>query len=174
MRPGAAAGSAVPMDAPAADPYLAHLDRLVGEWRTEATHPFFPGLVVHGTVAARWLDGGHFLEQRSENEHPDFPNALSVIGRMDQDRADQGEDAKDAAPEGEGLRMHYFDSRGVFRIYETSVDEAAWRWERMAPGFSQRFTGTFADDGDTIVGVSQLQRDDADWADDLEITYRRA
>jgi hypothetical protein len=53
------------------------------------------------------------------------------------------------------------------------VDGASWWYWRNAAGFSQRFTGRFADGGDTIVGRSQLCTDDAHWADDLAITYRR-
>ena len=55
--------------------------------------------------------------------------------------------------------MHYYDSRGVFRVCTASIDETAWRWSREFPGFSQRFTGTFADDGATIVGKSELCKD---------------
>jgi hypothetical protein len=39
--------------------------------------------------------------------------------------------------------------------------------------FSQRFTGTWADGGDTILGRRQLGRDDVHWMGDLAITYRR-
>ena len=70
--------------------------------------------------------------------------------------------------------MHYHDSRGVFRIYECAIEPGIWRWWRDVPGFSQRFTGTVADDGDTIVGQSQLRRDDVHWADDLRLIYRRS
>lgn len=69
--------------------------------------------------------------------------------------------------------MHYFDSRGVHRIYEASISDDSWKLWRDAPDFSQRFTGTFQDDGNTIVGVGQLSRDGATWDDDLQITYRR-
>jgi hypothetical protein len=69
--------------------------------------------------------------------------------------------------------MHYYDSRGVFRAYDAAIDETSWRWSREVPGMSQRFTGTFADGGDTIVGLSQLREDDVHWKDDLAITYRR-
>ena len=69
--------------------------------------------------------------------------------------------------------MHYYDSRGVFRAYDTSATADSWRIWRNAPGFSQRFTGTFADGGDTIAGLWQLCEDDVNWADDLQITYRR-
>jgi hypothetical protein len=45
---------------------------------------------------------------------------------------------------------------------------------RDAPGFSQRLTATFDEDGNTISGKSKLARDDKTWDDDLEVTYRRA
>lgn len=155
-----------------ADPTLAHLDRLVGTWTTEATHPAVPGVVVHGTAAVEWLEGGRFLVHRARTDHPDFPDGLSVIGCMEHDRA-EGTGGDGPAPAAAPLRMHYFDSRGVFRVYETTVDDASWQYWRNAAGMSQRFTGRFADGGDTIVGRSQLCTDDVHWADDLAITYRR-
>ena len=54
------------------------------------------------------------------------------------------------------LCMHYFDSRAVFRVFDMSIDDAGWRLSRNAPGFSQRFTGTFADGGETIDGRWEL------------------
>ena len=154
------------------DTTLAPLDRLVGTWTTEATHPAMPGVVVQGTAVIEWLEGRRFLLQRSRNDHPDFPDALWVIGHMEQDRVEHG--ARSAPASGASpLRMHYFDSRGVFRVYETRVTDAAWEYWRNAPGFSQRLTGRFEDGGDTIVGRSQLCTDDVHWADDLAITYRR-
>jgi hypothetical protein len=132
------------------------LNALVGEWTTEATHPAYPDVVVHGRVTFEWLEGQQFLIQRSRTEHPDFPDSLAVIG---------GE---------EELAMHYFDSRGVHRLYEMSLSEGVWTMSRDAPGFSQRFTGTWSDDGDTLSGLWQLSRDDETWADDLEIVFHRA
>lgn len=153
------------------DPTLEPLNRLVGTWETEATHPMMPGVVVHGTATIEWLEGERFLMNRSRTDHPDFPDALSVIGHLDHDRVDSGTgEVADGEPR---LRMHYFDSRGVFRVYETSIDAASWRVWRDTPGFSQRFTGALSDEGDTISGVWQLRRDDVHWADDLKITYRR-
>jgi hypothetical protein len=69
--------------------------------------------------------------------------------------------------------MHYFDSRGVFRIYQVSMDAGVWRIWRDAPGFSQRFIGNLAHAGKTIVGQWDLCRDDRTWHSDLAITYRR-
>ena len=123
---------------------------------------------MRGTATIEWLDGRRFLTQRARNDQPDFPDSLSVIGETAHDRVGGGGD--DTVPK---LRMHYYDSRGVFRVYDASVDDATWRLWRDAPGFSQRFTGRMTDGGDTIVGQWQLCRDDVHWADDLQITYRR-
>ena len=68
--------------------------------------------------------------------------------------------------------MHYFDSRGVFRDFETRVTDDAWEFWREAAGFPQRFTGRFADGGRTIEGLVQLRNDGGQWLDDLAITYR--
>ena len=154
------------------DPILTRLGRLVGRWTTEATHPSMPGVVVHGTATIEWLEGERFLTIRARVDHPDFPDSLSVIGNFEHDRVDG---ATRSVPEEAttSLRMHYFDSRGVFRLLEASIDDAAWRLSRLAPGFSQRFTGTFTDGGNTIVGLWELCEDDVHWANDLAITYRR-
>jgi hypothetical protein len=151
---------------------LAALDGLVGVWATEATHPATPGIVVRGTVTIEWLEGERFQIHRARTDHPDFPDAISIVGDFGKDRVEPPAKVAQERDEDASLGMHYFDSRGVFRVYEVSVDERAWHYWREAPGFSQRFTGTFEDGGDTIVGMSQLDRDGT-WKDDLQITYRR-
>ena len=103
------------------EPALEPLNRFVGSWVTEATHPALPNVVVHGTASFEWLEGQRFLILRSRNDHPDFPDSISIIGFTDVDRA--GADAgASAASSGSRLCMHYFDSRGVFRVYEVNVD----------------------------------------------------
>ena len=135
---------------------LEPLQALVGEWTLELTHPMVEGTVVSGRSTFEWLEGESFLLQRSRNDHPDFPDSLGVIG----------------VPEGE-LSMHYFDSRGVFRVYGVRFDDGVWKMRRDEPGFSQRFSGSFGENGDTISGQWQLSRDDETWDDDLAITFRR-
>lgn len=130
--------------------------RLVGEWTTEATHPAVPGTVVHGTARVEWLAGERFLIFRARTDHPDFPDSISVIGDID------------------GLRMHYFDSRGVHRIYEMTVSEEGWEIARDAPEFSQRLWVTFTDEDNTMIGKSKLSEDGETWNDDLAIKYSRA
>ncbi len=136
---------------------LESLSALVGTWDIEARHPAFPDTVVRGQSVFEWFDGEKFLVQRSHTDHPDFPNSLSVIG--------EGE---------ERLAMHYFDSRGVQRVYQVVMGDGVWTMWRDAPGFSQRFTGRIGDGGGTISGLWQLSKDGFHWADDLAITFRRA
>ena len=70
--------------------------------------------------------------------------------------------------------MHYFDPRGVHRVFAVDITANTWRFWNNAPGFAQRFTGTFSDDGNAIHGEGELSRDDgATWEHDLAITYRR-
>jgi hypothetical protein len=155
-------------------PPLERLDRLVGTWITAANHPALPGVVVHGTAVIEWLEGERFLIHRARTDHADFPDSISIIGVTDRDRLDNQSDQGSGLDTDAILSMHYFDSRGVFRVYDVSVDDEAWRLWRDAPGFSQRFTGAFTDGGDTIDGHWQLRRDDIHWDDDLEIIYRRS
>jgi hypothetical protein len=140
------------------NPQLQPFDALVGEWTIEARHQALPGVVVRGDAVFEWLEGEQFLIQRSRMEHPDFPDAIAIIGVL-----------------GDCLAMHSYDSRGVHRVLATSFDDGAWRlWrEASAPDFSQRFEGSFADGGDTIQGLFQISHDDTRWEDDMEITYRR-
>jgi hypothetical protein len=140
---------------------LRDLDQLVGEWTLEATHPAFPGLVVPGRSSFEWADGEKFMVQRSTADHPDFPNSISVIGAMSED-------------DDERLSLHYYDSRGVHRVYSLEMSDGVLRITRDAPGFSQRFEARLADGGHTLAGTWLLSQDDETWDDDLEITYRRA
>src|SRR5215216_5149210 len=119
-------------------PVLEHLDALVGEWETEATHPYLPGTTIRGRATFEWLEGGFFLIWRAAYEHPDIPNSIAILGCDDSG----GEPS-------EGCSMHYFDSRGVSRVYGVSADEGVWRFWRDWPGFSQRYVGRFSDDGNT-------------------------
>ena len=137
------------------DPALEAFDVLIGTWDTEATHPAVDA-VVPGTVTYEWLEGGHFLIQRSQNDHELFPDAISVIG----------------PPEtGDGLVMEYFDSRGVRRTYAIAIEDGLMRIWRDQPGFDQRVEMKLGRDG--FEGVYQLAETPGGWKDDLRVTYRR-
>ena len=130
-------------------------DVLTGTWTTAATHPMFDA-VVPGSITWEWLEGGHFVVQRSHNDHDQFPDAICVIG----------------APEtGEGLVSEYFDSRGVRRTYGVSLDDGVLRQWRDDPAFAQRFSATLAPDA--FEGQWQVAETPGDWRDDLQVSYRR-
>lgn len=93
------------MDANASDA-MRTLEVLVGEWQTDA-----PGMEAEGRTSFEWLEGGGFLVERSVVSRPEFPNSISVIGPTGPDGA---------------LQQHYFDSRGVARVYEMTLDAGTW------------------------------------------------
>jgi hypothetical protein len=135
------------------------LDAFIGEWTIEASFEGAPA----GTVSFEWMPGGKFVVQRWEVPHPAAPDGLAVIGY----------------DEGRGTYLqHYFDSRGVARVYEMSLEGDTWTLSRteadFAPlDFAQRWTGTFSADGGTIEGTWEIAHDGATWEKDFDMTYRR-
>jgi hypothetical protein len=148
-------------------PMLEHLDALVGQWETEATHQSYPGTVVRGRATFEWLEGGHFLIWRARNDHPDFPDSIAILGCVDSD------DSEAFGDPGGGCSLRYFDSRGVARRYALGAEAGVWRFWQDWPGFSQRFTGALSADRNTIAGVAELCEDGTMWREDLRITYKR-
>ena len=122
---------------------LRRLEPLVGEWRIEAPAFALPAeLAGSARTSFEWTLGGAFLLQRSSVPVPEAPDGLTVIG-------------PDA--EGDGYTQHYFDSRGIARIYAMTFDGRDWTLERHTPDFSalpfhQRWLATLSADGDTIHG----------------------
>jgi len=94
----------------------------------------------------------------SEIDEPGIPSGVAVFG---------SDDSADV------FFMLYFDERGVSRKYEVTLRNNIWKLWRNAPGFSQRFTGTFVDYGLSIIGKGELSRDGSRWEPDLELTYTR-
>ncbi|MEO7997425.1 MAG: hypothetical protein ABI852_08270 [Gemmatimonadaceae bacterium] len=155
------------------DQVMRPFGQLVGKWKSEATHPKMPGVVVHGTTVIEWLEGERFLIVRASTDHPDFPDSISIIGNTSQDRVEGATGKIAGSADDDALHLHYYDERGVFRDYVTRWEGTSWLYSREVKGFSQRFTGKLTNDGATIVGLSQLREDDVHWTDDLAITYQR-
>lgn len=137
------------------DPALAPFDALIGTWTTEAKHQAVDE-VVHGTTSFEWLEGGHFVVQRSHTDHELFPDGMSVIG---------------APEEGDGLVLEYFDSRGVRRTYGVSLEGGVLRMWRNSPGFDQRLTAPIGPD--VFEGTFELATTPGAWEVDMKVTYRR-
>ncbi|MFL5734671.1 MAG: hypothetical protein ACJ78Q_16035 [Chloroflexia bacterium] len=146
---------------PVQNPALKNLDVLVGVWSVEISNMSFqsdPSATVRGQDRFEWLEGGAFLMMYSDTEYPDVPNAVRAIGRDDSV---------------EKYSMLYFDSRGVSRIYDMSLEDGVWKLWRNAPGFRQRFTGTFSADGNTIAARWEKSSDGTNWEHDFDLTYQK-
>jgi hypothetical protein len=141
-------------------PAVAGLEPLIGNWTIEVSLAP-PG--VNATGSFEPVLGGAFVLQRDDVPDP-FPSGLCVLA------ANEG---------GGGYTQHYFDSRGVVRIYAMTFSNGVWTLERTSAdftplSFAQRYRGTFTDDGNAIEGAWESRQEGADWALDFELTYRRA
>lgn len=139
------------------NPALKDFSVLLGNWTTTGSHRLISH-PLHGRASFEWAEGGAFLMMRSEIDEPEVPSAVSIIGSDDAAKA---------------YFMLYFDERGISRKFDVSMSGNVLKYWRIIPGFSQRFTGTLSEDGNTIVGLSELCEDDVTWMRDLELTFQR-
>ena len=112
---------------------------------------------------------GEFIVMRTVGEPAEMPATLAVIG---------------GAPDGEPQPMHYFDSRGVQRLFLTTLLGSTWTIWRApgedwngpdGPGFNQRFIGELSADGQAIEGRWERGVGDAgdEWELDFPLRYNR-
>jgi hypothetical protein len=139
---------------------LKALEPFVGEWRMEAS--LAPG--VGGRASFEWALDETFLVQRTSIPVEGAPEGLSIIA-LDHD--------------GEAFTMHYFDSRGVVRLYAMTIRDGAWTLQRDSADFTplpfhQRYEGRFTGDGRRIDGRWETSEDGTDWKLDFELNYIRA
>jgi hypothetical protein len=144
---------------------LEALEPLVGEWSLIAHFEGLPPMDAGARVTFEWLAGKAFLIERWEVPVPEAPDGIAIIG---------------ADPESAGNYLqHYFDSRGVARVYKMSFEDGVWKLWRDEPDFSpldfsQRFIGTVSDDGKTIAGSWEICHDGTTWEHDFDLTYVKA
>ncbi len=140
------------------NPALKPFELLIGEWQTTGSHPYLPGVVLHGRTSFDWIEGGAFLLMRSEIDEPHFPHGIAIFA------------TDDAAKK---VVMLHFDERGVSRVYDVTLAGNQLRWWRDEPSFSQRFVMTIEDDGNRMTSKGEMSRDGAAWEKDLELTHIR-
>jgi hypothetical protein len=139
---------------------MERLEPLIGEWDVETS--FAPPGAVRATATFEWALGRRFVLQRMQVDLPEAPDGLMVI-----------------SPSGDGFTQHYFDSRGVVRVYAMTFDGRTWTLQRDAPDFSpldfaQRYAGVLSEDGARIEGRWHTRAPDAsEWARDFDLTYVR-
>jgi hypothetical protein len=140
------------------DPRLAALDVFVGEWIEQVEVPGAPP----GRSIFEWDLKGSFLVQRALSPLPEYPDGLMII-----------------SVEPDGYLQHYFDSRGVVRLYRMTLENGTWTLLRTEPDFtplefSQRFVGVISPDGQRIEGQWETSYDEGQsWVIDFPLSYTR-
>jgi hypothetical protein len=141
---------------------LERLDVFVGEWTLEARFPGEQPMPAPARTRFEWALDRQFLFQRTEIPVSEAPDSLTIVS--------VGSDG--------GYTQHYYDSRGVVRLYAMRLVDRTWTLTRESPDFSplefrQRFTGTFSDDNNLIEGTWETGLGDTSWVPDFALTYRR-
>lgn len=140
------------------NPALKDLEFLIGEWEVTGSHPYLPGITLHGRASFEWLEGGAFLILHSDIDNPKFPDGVEIFGSDDNTKE---------------FFMLHFDERGVSRKYNVSLTKNGLSWSRDEPSFSQRFNLRLEDNGQ-MVSKGEMSRDGAAWEKDLELKYERS
>jgi hypothetical protein len=143
----------------AAKAALKRLEAFLGEWVVEASFPGSPS----GHVTFEWALGGQYVIARSDAPDP-VPDSITIIS---------------VDPRSGKYTQHYFDSRGVTRVYAMSFKAGVWELSRRSPdfsplNFSQRFKGRFSRDKTVIKGTWEASTDGKRWKRDFDLTYTKA
>ena len=128
------------------------LDRLLGSWRLTMHHSQMVEPVT-GHLRYERVLGDAFVALDWVYEHPDFPDAIAMLDET---------------------HFHYFDVRGVIRVFDFELDESGWRMTWIAPEFSQRSTARFL--GDDVIEVEGERSSDegVTWQHDFRMELHRA
>ena len=144
--------------AQAVNPALRRLDFLLGEWRTEGTHPQLAGQTLNGRTSFKRHEGGAFVIMRTHVDHPEIPDGMAIIGSDD----------------GAGtFAMVYFDERGISRLYDLTIGERTLTWRRDDPQLAQTNTIKAGDDEDILIGKGRMSQNGGAWGEDLSQTFHR-
>ena len=145
----------------------ARLEPLIGAWSMAIVMPGEKRPDELPDVGARatfeWMDDKAFVIERWTVPVPEAPDGVAVIGWDGARRS---------------FLQHYFDTRGVARVYEMSFADGVWKLERTKPDFSpfefsQRYTGTVSSDGKRIEGTWEIANDHKTWQKDFDLIYTR-
>jgi hypothetical protein len=137
---------------------IERLEPLIGEWRVSADFPGQSPTDLTGRLVCEWMLGGQYLAMRSEAPDP-VPDSFSII-----------------AADGERFTQHYYDSRGVKRLYTMEFGDGRWTLLRTEPDFSplpfhQRYVGDVG--ADEVRGRWEKSDDGREWELDFHLLYTR-
>jgi hypothetical protein len=127
------------------------LDRLLGTWDFTVHHAAMAEPVTGRQRYERALEGAYVLLTWTY-DHPEFPDAMALL-----------------SPE----TMHYFDVRGITRVFHLRFDQAGWSMVNLDPEFSQRITARFTGP-DAMDMEGEVSKDrGATWQHDLTMRSTR-
>ncbi|MFC4714272.1 hypothetical protein [Planococcus dechangensis] len=141
---------------------IMRLDFFIGTWTVEIIHPHLRPVPIVGETRFEWLDDSYLI-QHTKIEQPEFPSSTIIYDWN--------------APTGQYIQ-HYFDSRGVTRLYEMSFESGIWKLWREKPDFSpldfvQRFIGTADESGNAIEASWEQSEDGVTWEHDFRLTFKK-
>jgi hypothetical protein len=130
---------------------MSALDRLLGTWEVTMHHSDMSEPVTGRQRYERVLDGA-FVLQHWTYDHPDFPDAMALLSEH---------------------QYHYFDVRGITRVFDFEVDDAGWSMIHLDEDLSQRQTARFHGQ-DAIDSTGERSYDaGVTWQPDFTMTYQR-
>ncbi len=138
--------------APSAE--LQRLELLVGKWNTEGeTHASAdaPAVKVTGVDIYEWMTGKFFLVHRADGHMGN--EELNVLEFIGYDASSQM------------YTCHSFDHRGNSDLFQANLRDHTWTIE----GKSSRFTGIFANTGNTLTGQWEQSSDGVNWLPWMDI-----
>ena len=130
---------------------MSALDRLLGAWEFTMHHSAMSGPVTGRQRYERVLDGA-FVLQHWTYDHPDFPDAMALLSDD---------------------RYHYFDVRGITRVFEFEIGDADGRWSAWTRT-SRNATPHAFRGPDAMESTGEMSHDSGlTWQPDFTMTYQR-
>lgn len=141
---------------------MERLGFFLGTWTVEVTHPHLQPNPIVGNTKFEWMDETYII-QRTHIDKAEFPSSTIIY---DWDSASGN------------YVQHYFDTRGVTRLYQMSFEGGIWKLWRDAADFSpldflQRFIGEIDESGNVIESVWEQSEDGVDWKHDFKLHFKR-
>jgi hypothetical protein len=141
---------------------MKRLSFFIGTWNMEVIHPHLQPNPISGQTNFEWMDEKYII-QRTHIDKQEFPRSTSIF---------------DWDAETGLYLVHYFDTRGVTRLYQMSLENGVWKWWRDKADFSplkfyQRFTGEIDETAKVIESILEKSDDGINWEHDFRTVYRK-
>jgi hypothetical protein len=149
------------MNGELANPMLADLEFLVGDWDMTLSNTSFlddPNQVLSGRTEIRPIESGMLLAMRQVGEAGGPSLASWLIGR-------------DVS--GDEYTVLYTDDRPASRVYAMTFDDSELRIWRDDPDFSQRFSARASIDRRLLEGRWEKRTSAGPWEHDFDVAYSR-